>query len=87
MKYEDIRSDMIAAMKAHDKPREEAISGVIEAIKKVAIGLAQPTAMDSSARILTGFTTRTNCWRRICINKTEDRNNCEGFQVGSLFSV
>ena len=37
MKYEDIRNDMIAAMKAHDKPRKEAISGVIEAIKKVAI--------------------------------------------------
>ena len=37
MKYEDIRNDMIAAMKAHDKPRKEAISGIIEAIKKVAI--------------------------------------------------
>ena len=37
MKYEDIRNDMIAAMQAHDKPRKEAISGIIEAIKKVAI--------------------------------------------------
>ena len=37
MKYEDLRNDMIAAMKAHDKPRKEAISSVIEAIKKVAI--------------------------------------------------
>ena len=37
MKYEDSRNDMIAAMKAHDKPRKEAISGIIEAIKKVAI--------------------------------------------------
>ena len=37
MKFEDIRQDMVAAMKAHDKPRKEAISGVIEAIKKAAI--------------------------------------------------
>lgn len=37
MKYEEIRQAMIAAMKAHDKPRKEALSSLIEAIKKVAI--------------------------------------------------
>ena len=37
MKYEEIRAAMIAAMKAHDKPRKEAITSLIEAIKKVAI--------------------------------------------------
>jgi len=37
MKYEEIRQAMIAAMKEHDKPRKEALSSLIEAIKKVAI--------------------------------------------------
>ena len=37
MKYDEIRQAMIAAMKAHDKPRKEALSSLIEAIKKVAI--------------------------------------------------
>lgn len=37
MKFEELRQAMIAAMKAHDKPRKEAISSLIEAIKKVAI--------------------------------------------------
>ena len=37
MKFEDLRKDMVAAMKAHDKPRKEAISSLIEAVKKVAI--------------------------------------------------
>ena len=37
MRFEDLRQAMIAAMKAHDKPRKEAISSLIEAIKKVAI--------------------------------------------------
>lgn len=37
MKFEEIRQAMIAAMKAHDKPRKEALSSLIEAIKKVAI--------------------------------------------------
>ena len=37
MKYEEIRQAMIAAMKAHDKPRKEALTSLIEAIKKVAI--------------------------------------------------
>ena len=37
MKIDDIRQEMIAAMKAHDKPRKEALSSLIEAIKKVAI--------------------------------------------------
>jgi len=37
MKFESIRQEMIAAMKAHDKPRKEALSSLIEAIKKVAI--------------------------------------------------
>lgn len=37
MKIDVLRQDMIAAMKAHDKPRKAAISDLIEAIKKVAI--------------------------------------------------
>jgi len=37
MKYEEIRQAMIAAMKARDKQRKEALSSLIEAIKKVAI--------------------------------------------------
>jgi len=37
MKFEEIRQAMISAMKAHDKPRKEALSSLIEAIKKVAI--------------------------------------------------
>ena len=37
MKFEEIRQAMIAAMKAHDKPRKEALSSLMEAIKKVAI--------------------------------------------------
>ena len=37
MKIDDIRQAMIAAMKAHDKPRKEAVSALLEAIKKVAI--------------------------------------------------
>ena len=37
MKFEELRQAMIAAMKAHDKPRKEAISSLIEAVKKVAI--------------------------------------------------
>lgn len=37
MTVEALRTDMIAAMKAKDKPRKEAISSLISAIKKVAI--------------------------------------------------
>ena len=37
MELETLQKDMIAAMKAKDKPRKEAISSVIQAIKKVAI--------------------------------------------------
>ena len=37
MKFEELRQEMIKAMKAHDKPRKEAVSSLIEAIKKVAI--------------------------------------------------
>ena len=37
MEFEKLQKDMIAAMKAKDKPRKEAISSVIQAIKKVAI--------------------------------------------------
>ena len=37
MKFEEIRQAMIAAMKSHDRPRKEALSSLIEAIKKVAI--------------------------------------------------
>ena len=37
MKFEEIRQAMIGAMKAHDKPRKEALSSLMEAIKKAAI--------------------------------------------------
>lgn len=37
MKFEQLQKDMIAAMKAHDKPRKDAISSLVSAIKKVAI--------------------------------------------------
>ena len=37
MQIEQLQKDMIAAMKAHDKERKEAISSVIQSIKKVAI--------------------------------------------------
>lgn len=37
MQLETLQKDMIAAMKAHDKQRKDAISSLISAIKKVAI--------------------------------------------------
>ena len=37
MQFETLQKDMIAAMKAHDKQRKDAISSLISAIKKVAI--------------------------------------------------
>lgn len=37
MKFEQLQKDMIAAMKARDKVRKDAISSLISAIKKVAI--------------------------------------------------
>lgn len=37
MKFEQLQKDMIAAMKAHDKPRKDSISSLISAIKKEAI--------------------------------------------------
>lgn len=37
MQLEDLRKDMVAAMKAKDKPRKEAISSLISAVKKSAI--------------------------------------------------
>lgn len=37
MEFEKLQKDMIAAMKAKDKPRKEAISSIISAVKKVAI--------------------------------------------------
>lgn len=37
MKLDELRTDMIAAMKAKDKDRKEAISSLIAAVKKVAI--------------------------------------------------
>ena len=37
MQMEQLQKDMIAAMKAHDKERKDAISSVIQAVKKVAI--------------------------------------------------
>lgn len=37
MKFEQLQKEMIAAMKAKDKVRKDAISGIIAAVKKVAI--------------------------------------------------
>lgn len=37
MELEKLRSDMVAAMKAKDKPRKEAISSLVSAVKRVAI--------------------------------------------------
>ncbi len=37
MTFEKLQKDMIAAMKAHDKPRKDAISSLVSAVKKLAI--------------------------------------------------
>ncbi len=37
MEFEKLRSDMVAAMKARDKERKDAISSLVSAVKKVAI--------------------------------------------------
>lgn len=37
MTIEQLQKDMIAAMKAHDKPRKDAISALVSAVKKAAI--------------------------------------------------
>lgn len=37
MQMEQLQKDMIAAMKAHDKARKDAISSLISAVKKIAI--------------------------------------------------
>mgnify|MGYP002624556729 CR=1 FL=1 len=37
MLFETLQKDMIAAMKAHDKPRKEAISALVSDVKKMAI--------------------------------------------------
>lgn len=37
MEFEQLQKDMVAAMKNRDKPRKEAISSLISAVKKVAI--------------------------------------------------
>ena len=37
MKFDDLKKDMISAMKAHDKARKDAISNLVSAVKKVAI--------------------------------------------------
>ena len=37
MKFENLRKEMIAAMKAHDKDRKEVISSLVSAAKKIAI--------------------------------------------------
>ena len=37
MQFETLQKDMIAAMKEHNKARKDAISSVIQAVKKVAI--------------------------------------------------
>ena len=37
MEFRQLQSEMISAMKAKDKPRKEVISGLVAAVKKVAI--------------------------------------------------
>ena len=37
MQIEQLRKDMMAAMKAHDKERKDAISSLVSAVKKNAI--------------------------------------------------
>lgn len=37
MQFEQLQKDMVAAMKAHDKVRKDAISTLISAVKKIAI--------------------------------------------------
>ena len=37
MKFETLQKDMIAAMKAHDKPRKDAIATLVADVKKAAI--------------------------------------------------
>ena len=37
MELEQLRSDMVAAMKARDKERKDAISALVSAVKKAAI--------------------------------------------------
>lgn len=37
MELEKLRADMVAAMKAKDKPRKEAVSSLVSAVKKIAI--------------------------------------------------
>lgn len=37
MELEQLRKDMVAAMKAKDKPRKESISSLVSAVKKVAL--------------------------------------------------
>lgn len=37
MKFEQLRNDMVAAMKARDKERKDAISSLVSAVKKAAI--------------------------------------------------
>ncbi len=41
MKFEDLQKAMIAALKAHDSERKEAISLLVAAVKKVAIDAGQ----------------------------------------------
>lgn len=37
MQFEQLQKDMVAAMKAHDKVRKDALSSLISAVKKIAI--------------------------------------------------
>lgn len=54
MELEKLRKDMVAAMKAKDKPRKEAISSVISAVKKVAIdeGCREDISSDLVDRVI-----------------------------------
>ncbi|MEE5989526.1 MAG: GatB/YqeY domain-containing protein [Lachnospiraceae bacterium] len=54
MQLEQLQKDMIAAMKDHDKPRKDAISSVISAVKKTAIdeGHREDIAEDLVDRVI-----------------------------------
>ena len=64
MKIDDIRQAMIAAMKAHDKPRKEAVSALLEAIKKVAIDSSRSRGVPSGTARSMSFLTPLPTKRR-----------------------
>ena len=62
MKLEELRKDMVAAMKAKDKERKDSISSLIAAVKKVAIdeGCRVDTCPADRSDLLEGYQKRYN---------------------------